>query len=67
MSPAEQYRQLAAELESRARGERNESLAAELSALARGYLRLAEQADQNSGTDLWFEFGAKPALDGGEA
>jgi hypothetical protein len=66
MSPADQYRQLAAELGCKARGERNESLAAELSALARAYLRLAEQADQNSGTDLWFEFGGKPALDESE-
>jgi hypothetical protein len=67
MSPAEQYRKLAAELTCKAGAECNEDVAAELSALARSYVRLAEQADQNGETDLWFEFGAKPALDGGEA
>lgn len=64
MSPAEQYRKLAAELMSKAGAERNDGVAAELTALARSYLRLAEQAEQNGGTDLWVEFGPKPALDG---
>lgn len=63
MSPAEQYRKLAAELISKAGTERNSDVASELTALARSYLRLAEQAEQNRGTDLWFEFGSKPALD----
>lgn len=64
MSPADQYRKLAAELRARAGSERNEGVAAELDALARSYQRLAEQADQNSETDLWIEFGPKSALDG---
>ena len=66
MSPADQYRKLAAELKARATTESNASVAAELHALARSYQRLAEQAEHNSQTDLWLEFGPKPALDGGE-
>ena len=64
MSPAEQYRRLAAELKSKAAAECNVDVAAELNALARSYLRLAEQAEQNGQTDLWLELGAKPALEG---
>lgn len=66
MSPADQYRKLAAELQAKATIESDESHAAELDALARSYLRLAEQADQNSETDLWFEYGPKAELEGGE-
>ncbi len=66
MSPAEWYRKLAAELRAKASSESSASVAAELDALARSYQRLAQQADHNSETDLWFEFGPKPALDGGK-
>ncbi len=66
MSPAEHYRKLAAELKAKATTESNASVAAELDALSRSYQRLAEQAEHNSATDLWFEFGPKPALDGGK-
>jgi len=42
MSPADQYRKLAAELQAKATIESDASHAAELDALARSYLRLAE-------------------------
>ena len=43
---------------------RNRRLSAEWDHLARCYVRLAEQADQNSFADIWFESGSKPSLDG---
>lgn len=63
MRSADQYRKLASELKARAASERNQSVASELDGLARSYLRLAEQAEQNSGTDLWIEIGPKLTLD----
>jgi hypothetical protein len=48
MTPAEQYRALASKLKAKAANERDEILASEWMQLARSYLRLAEQADQNT-------------------
>jgi hypothetical protein len=51
MRSADQYRKLAAELKAKASSEHNQGIAAELDGLARSYLRLAEQAEQNSSID----------------
>lgn len=63
MSTAESYRKIAAELRAKAANEPNATLASEWNHLARCYLRLAEQADDNSFQDLWLEVGPKPRLD----
>jgi hypothetical protein len=62
MTPAEQYRALAAELRAKAASETNETLVAEWTQLAQSYLRLAEQADQNTLADIWIEVGPKLSL-----
>jgi hypothetical protein len=59
MTTADSYRRMAAQLRSRAANQKNPKLAEQLDHLARCYLRLAEQADQNSRQDLWAEFGSK--------
>ncbi len=64
MSTGDQYRKVAAELQARAAKEQNELWAADLNKLARAYRRLAEQADRNSCSDIWMEYGPKPRLDG---
>jgi hypothetical protein len=64
MTPAEQYRVRAAELIAKARAETNCLGAAQWEHLAKCYVRLAEQADQNSLTDLAIEVGPKPKLGG---
>lgn len=56
MSPADRYRALAAHLRSRAVQEQNPLLRAQWANLAQCYVRLAEQADQNSRTDIAYEF-----------
>jgi hypothetical protein len=63
MSPSDQYRKIAAELRAKAAREPNRRLSAEWDHLARCYVRLAEQADQNSFADIWFESGSKSSLD----
>ncbi len=63
MTPAEQYRALASKLKAPAANERDEILASEWMQLARSYLRLAEQADQNTLADVWIEVGPKLSLD----
>ncbi len=62
MTPAEQYRVLASKLKAKAANERDEILASEWMQLARSYLRLAEQADQNTLADIWIEVGPKLSL-----
>ena len=57
MTPADQYRWLAAELEAKARAEQSPDLRAEWMHLAMGYRRLAQQADRNSLTDVVYEPG----------
>ena len=64
MTPGEQYRRLAAEFRARAKHAPAAHLTAQWDHLAQCYLRLAEQADQNSQTDICIEVGPKPALDG---
>ena len=61
MRSADQYRKLAAEV--KAANEQDQSLASELDVLARSFLRLAEQAERKSSTDLWLEVGPKLRLD----
>ena len=56
MSPADRYRALAAHLRTRATREQNPTLRAQWTNLAQSYVRLAEQADQNSRTDIVYEF-----------
>lgn len=68
MTPADRYRQLAADLRAKAEAEDSEQLKAECSHLADCYMRLAEQADKNSLTDVTYEPILKPAPpDPGEA
>ncbi len=67
MSTADHYRKIAAQLWSDALKAPNDKAAAELDHLARAYVRLAEQAEQNSRADVWAEFGPKVRLDGEEA
>jgi hypothetical protein len=56
MSPADRYRALAAHLRSRATQEQSLMLRTQWANLAQCYVRLAEQADQNSRTDIVYEF-----------
>jgi hypothetical protein len=60
MTTADQYRALAAQMRSHASHETNPILRAEWDNLARCYLRLAEQADRNSRTDIVYEAPMRP-------
>ena len=65
MSPAEQYRMMAAEFRAQALAQTNSSTATDFEHLAKCYLRLAEQAERNNTTDVVYE--PKPIrLDDGE-
>ena len=60
MTPADQYRHLAAELHTRASNEPRADLKAEWNYLARCYQVLAQHADKNGRTDV----GQEPILNG---
>ncbi len=60
MKRADQYRMLALELSAKAQGASSYQMASQWEHLAKCYLRLAEQADQNSLTDIAVEIGPKP-------
>jgi hypothetical protein len=64
MTPADQYRVLAARFTARAKAEQNSRLRSEWQYLAICYLRIAEQADRNSQTDVVYE---PPLKDAGAA
>jgi hypothetical protein len=66
MTPADSYRNMAADLLAKAMEAREKPIAIQLEALAQAYIRLAEQADQNSHQDLWLEFVPKTPLEGEE-
>ena len=55
MTPADQYRIRAGDLAAFARAERDPTLKAEYQRLSASYLRLAEQAERNSHTDVVYE------------
>ena len=55
MTPATHYRTLAAQLRARAKAESNRQLRTEWDHLAQCYVRLADQADRNSRTDVSYE------------
>lgn len=55
MTPADHYRVLAAQFMARAKVEQNLTLRSEWQYLGVCYLRLAEQADRNSQTDVVYE------------
>lgn len=55
MAQGETYRVKAAELHAQAKQDSNPHTRAELERLAKGYLRLAEQADRNSQTNVVYE------------
>jgi hypothetical protein len=56
MTPAEQYRVKAVEMAARAKTETNPFQKAEYERLSQSYLRLAEQADRNSKSDVvWYD------------
>ena len=55
MTPGAQYRKLAAQLRAKARAEGSSKLKAEWEHLASCYVRLAEQAERNSRTDVTYE------------
>jgi hypothetical protein len=63
MTPADQYRDKARDMAALARDEQDPFQKAEYERLSLSYLRLADQADRNSRTDLvWLDpFVAKPA------
>lgn len=63
MTSAVSYRKIAAELRARALKAPNARTAADFDNLARAYLRLAEQAEQNSLSDIWAEFGPQTRMD----
>ena len=65
MSPANRYRAMAAHLRSRAARERNAILQPQWANLAQCYVRLAEQADQNSRADIVYEFDRSRQRDAG--
>jgi hypothetical protein len=64
MTPADRYRTLAARFMAQAKSEQNLKLRSEWQYLAVCYLRIAEQADRNSRTDVVYE---PPLKDGGAA
>ncbi len=66
MSTADSYRERAAELLVKAAEALTEHEALQWENLAKCYARLAEQAEQNSFQDLWFEFGPKTRVGEGE-
>jgi hypothetical protein len=55
MAPGARYRKLAAQLRAKARAEESSVLRGEWEHLAKCYVRLAEQAEQNSRTDITYE------------
>jgi len=55
MAPGVQYRKLAAQLRAKARAERSLMLRVEWERLASCYVRLAQQAERNSKTDITYE------------
>jgi hypothetical protein len=55
MTPADQYRVKAGDMAALARAETDPFQKAEYERLSLGYLRLAEQADRNSQTDVVYE------------
>jgi hypothetical protein len=61
INPADEYRAKAAHLRALARFEVKSPLGREYDRLARAYVRLAEQAERNSHTDVVYE---SPASDG---
>jgi hypothetical protein len=63
MPTAKIYRAKAAELIAQAREERISSLRTEMEAVALSYLRLAEQAEINSKTDIVYETPPSPSSD----
>lgn len=64
MNAGDLYRQMAAQLQTKAAYSPSATLAAEWQTLAAAYLRLAEQADNNQHLDLSFEFGPRMRIDG---
>jgi hypothetical protein len=62
MNPADEYRVKAGDLISLARAETDPFQKAEYERLAAGYLRLAEQAERNSRTDLVYETPPQPPV-----
>jgi hypothetical protein len=65
MSPADRYRALAAHLRTRAARETSPALRPQWAKLAQCYVRLAEQADQNSRADIVYEFDRSAHRGGG--
>ena len=59
MTPAEQYRAMAAQLRATAQSEKVERIAAEWEKLANSYLDLAEHADEDQPFDIWFPGGRR--------
>ncbi len=55
MTPADRYRERAAEFRAQGANQNNPHIKAQCEALERAYLRLAEQADRNSRTDVIYE------------
>ena len=60
MTPGDEYRVRAANLRARAKREAKASIRAQFEGLAQSYLRLAEQAERNSHTDIVYEWVPRP-------
>ena len=63
MTPADEYRKLAAQLRGMARKAETSPLAAEWGVLALSYLRLAEQVDRNARQDVNYETPTRDSRD----
>ncbi len=66
MTSANHYRRIAAELRSKAAQAPTQQVSLQWENLAKCYARLAEQAEQNSFQDLWFEYGSRSREGEGE-
>jgi len=66
MATGDHYRVRAAELNASARRERNPNIRREYENLALAYLRLADQAERNSQTDIVYETPQSTRRSGGE-
>ena len=64
MTPSDEYRRTAAELQAKAACAESSELAVQWEHLAKCYLRLAEQADKNAQGGLAIEVEPKPTLEG---
>jgi hypothetical protein len=66
MNSGDSYRIVAADLDTKAKLEKNASVALEFERLSLAYRRLAEQADRNSAQDISVAFDPEPGNSGSD-